>query len=87
MPGDGFDVLGVFGVGHGALLVDRFELAGGRSGVDLCGGDRALGQDRDNVVAHLGEAAVDEVAVDVGGQPWFAARRSPGGRSRAPGPA
>ena len=35
-------------------------------GVDLRGGDGALGQDGHDVVADLGEAAVDEVAVDVG---------------------
>ena len=68
-----------------ALVVDGFELAGGGGGVDLCGRNRALGQDRHDVVADLGKAAVDEVAVDLGRRPWSAARRSRAGRSRAPG--
>ena len=40
------------------------SVRGGRR-VDLGGGDRAVGQDGDDVVADLREAAVDEVALDV----------------------
>ena len=39
------------------------ELVGGGGGVDLRPRDRAVGQDGDDVVADLGESAVDEVAV------------------------
>ena len=65
-PRDRFDLLGVFEVGDGANIVDGFELAGGRSDVDLRGGDGTLGQHRDDIVADLCKTAVDEVAVHVG---------------------
>ena len=62
--GDGLLVVGEFELGDDALRVERLELLGGGRGVELLGRDGPIGQDRDDVVADLDEAAVDEVAAD-----------------------
>ena len=69
----------------GPALLGLLQLGGRGGGVDRVGGDGAVGQDGDHVVADLGEPAVDEVAMDRRRRSWCGARRSRAGRSAATG--
>jgi hypothetical protein len=60
-PGGSLLVLGVLGGGDETLFVEGREVLCGRGDIDLFGGNRLVGQDRDDVVADLRKAAVGEV--------------------------
>ncbi len=65
--GDGLGLLGLLVIGGGVAGLRLFQFVRGGHRIDLGGGDRAVGQDGDDVVADLGEPAVDEVALGAAG--------------------
>src|SRR5438309_1588684 len=62
-PGDGPGLLGQVMLSGPSASPGQFEFLGGGQGVELAGGDGPVGQDSHDVVADLGETAVDEVSL------------------------